>query len=143
MAENNSGKRPDSADAVRGKTPRPAFSPRDFAAFARLDDEKLLRACRVQVFRATGPGGQGVNTTDSAVRMKHLPTGITVTARESRSQYQNRQICLEKLRAAFRLRARTQKPRRKTKVPRKARERRLENKRRRSSVKETRRRVDW
>ena len=69
---------------------------RDYAAFARLDDATLERDCTLEVFRATGPGGQGVNTTDSAVRLRHLPTGITVTARETRSQYRNRQLALAK-----------------------------------------------
>ena len=63
---------------------------REYARYAEMSVEELARDCEVQVFRATGPGGQGVNTTDSAVRMKHGPTGITVTARESRSQFQNR-----------------------------------------------------
>ena len=67
---------------------------REYAGYAAMSAEELARDCEVQVFRATGPGGQGVNTTDSAVRMKHVPTGITVTARESRSQFQNRASCL-------------------------------------------------
>lgn len=72
---------------------------REYARYAEMSVEELVRDCEVQVFRATGPGGQGVNTTDSAVRMKHGPTGIVVTARESRSQFQNRSCCLRKLRA--------------------------------------------
>lgn len=120
-----------------------ALTYHDYAVFARMDDAAISRACEVKVFRATGPGGQGVNTTDSAVRMRHLPTGITVTARESRSQHQNRQLCLAKLRAEFERRARRPKPRKKTKVPRKANERRLEAKRRRADVKQSRRHVDW
>ena len=71
----------------------------EYARYAEMSVEELTRDCEVQVFRATGPGGQGVNTTDSAVRMKHGPTGIVVTARESRSQFQNRASCLRKLRA--------------------------------------------
>lgn len=58
------------------------------------------RDVRVGTFRASGAGGQHRNKTDSAVRMRHVPTGIEVTATEDRSQHRNREVARQRLASA-------------------------------------------
>lgn len=77
----------------------------------------LLSFCDVQTFRAGGKGGQHQNKTESAVRLVHRPTGITVVCRDERSQHLNKLRCLEILeRKLLRLSAKP-KPRIATAVP--------------------------
>lgn len=101
-------------------------------------DEDLLRECEVETFRSSGPGGQHVNKTESAVRLRHLPSGVVVTSQQERSQHRNKALCLQKLRKKIeKLNYRPAK-RVPTRVPASVKNRTLEEKARRARLKQLR-----
>ena len=75
-------------------------------AWTSLSDTQLLAQCAVDTYRASGPGGQKRNKTSSAVRLRHLPSGLSVIAEESRSQHENRAQALRGLRQRLYLKLR-------------------------------------
>lgn len=101
-------------------------------------DEDLLHECEVETFRSSGPGGQHVNKTESAVRLRHTPSGVVVSSQQERSQHRNKALCLQKLRKKIeKLNYRPAK-RVATKVPAAMKNRILEEKTRRSQIKRLR-----
>lgn len=101
--------------------------------------KKLLDECEVTTFRASGPGGQHRNRRESAVRLRHIPTGIVVVATERRSQHQNRAVALERLARRLAERRRKRRPRIPTRKPAAAAARRLDAKKREGEIKKLRR----
>ncbi|XP_074313085.1 uncharacterized protein LOC141648377 [Silene latifolia] len=74
--------------------------------FLELSDEELLNECEMGTFKTSGPGGQHRNKRESAVRLKHRPTGIIAQASEDRSQHMNRASALARLRVLIALKVR-------------------------------------
>ena len=101
-------------------------------------DEDLLRECEIETFRSGGPGGQHVNKTESAVRLKHIPSGIVVTSQQERSQHRNKTLCLQRLRKKIEQLNYRPPKRIGTRVPRSAKNRVLEEKAHRSKIKRLR-----
>src|SRR5512137_1400614 len=121
-----------------------AATPQQRAAARRalaLDDEALAGECREEFFVAGGPGGQHRNKSATGVRLHHLPTGVSVSATERRSQAQNRSAAVERLRERLVALSHVPRARVATRPTRGSKERRLDEKRRRGERKAGRR--DW
>jgi len=108
-------------------------------AWHLLPDDALLGQCEVQAHRASGPGGQHRNKAETAVRLVHRPSGVTVEGKDERSRTQNLRIALQRLREKLARRAYRPPPRRATKPSRASKERRLEAKKRLARKKTLRR----
>ena len=104
------------------------------------DPEILKKQVVVETYRSRGPGGQRKNKTETAVRLKHLASGITVVATEHRTQSQNLKQALERLRMRLLRLNQPRKRRIPTSTPVKAHERRIEEKKVHSKVKRFRQR---
>ena len=102
------------------------------------EDGELLEGCTVTVFRSSGPGGQHKNTSNTAVRLQHEPTGLVVIGRRERSQSRNLKDALERLREKIENLLKKPKKRKKTRVPKKAKEKRLQEKKQRGEIKRKR-----
>ena len=77
-------------------------------AMLTAEDDELFRECEFVMQKGTGNGGQKINKTSSAVRLRHRPTGIAVSSNEERSQSRNRHIALRKLRYEIALHVRAE-----------------------------------
>jgi protein subunit release factor A len=93
---------------------------------------------KIEFYRGSGPGGQHRNVTDSAVRIRHLPTGIVAQASENRSQARNREMAMKRLAEALARRERRIKKRVPTKVPSGEKNKRFIEKKQRSRTKQLR-----
>ena len=93
------------------------------------DLRRLRKEVLIETYRSSGPGGQRKNKTETAVRLKHLPSGITVVATEHRSQAQNRKLAFERLRERLLKLNRPRRRRIPTRIPLGAMERKKEEKR--------------
>ena len=105
------------------------------------DRDALEKEVELQTYRAGGPGGQHRNKADTAVRLHHPSSGITVTATERRSQSMNRELAFERLIERLEKRNHRPKKRRPTKPTKASKRRRVDAKKRRGAIKKGRGKV--
>ena len=103
-----------------------------------IDPAILKKQVVVETYRSRGPGGQRKNKVETAVRLKHLPSGVTVVATEHRSQSENRKLAFERLRERLIKLNRPKRRRIATSLPMTAVEKRMEEKKIRSGKKRLR-----
>lgn len=108
-----------------------------------FDDDALYDECEMETFRSGGKGGQHVNKTESAVRLRHGPTGIVVMCQDDRSQFQNRRLALVRLRERIEKLLTKPKERKETKKPRGAKRAVRKAKSRQSAKKQSRQSGAW
>ena len=106
-----------------------------------LDRDLLEDEVRLDTMRASGPGGQNLHKTESAVRLTHFPSGVVVIASDTRSQTRNRELAFERLIERLRKLNFVPKKRKKTRPTLGAKKRRLEGKRQTGTAKRLRGRV--
>jgi ribosome-associated protein len=111
---------------MHGRCRRPSFSPEEI---------------RVETFKSSGPGGQHKNKRETAVRVRHLPSGITALATEHRSQARNKALALRRLELKVQALGRKRRPRIPTSIPSSYKEHTLEAKRHRAQIKRLRKTV--
>jgi ribosome-associated protein len=99
------------------------------------DRETLEGQVRIDTYRASGPGGQHVNKTNSAIRITHEPSGVVVIAQDSSSQFRNKELAFERLTEKLKKLNHVPKKRFATKPSRASKERRIETKKTRAVVK--------
>lgn len=104
-----------------------------------LEREVLEQEVRIDTFRASGPGGQHVNKTNSAIRLTHAPSGVVVIAQDSSSQFRNKEIAFDRLVEKLVKLNHVPKKRFATKPTRASTERRITEKKTRAVVKTIRR----
>ena len=102
------------------------------------DLRRLRKEVLIETYRSSGPGGQRKNKTETAIRLKHLPSGMTVVATEHRSQAQNKKLAFERLKERLLKLNRPRRRRIPTPVPLRAVEKTKEEKRIRSAKKRLR-----
>ena len=127
--------------ALCGVNPNLDMSASNNTAETPLSISALKDEVEITAFKSGGPGGQHKNKTESAVRIKHLPTGIIVVAAEHRSQFKNRETAWERLIEKLTRRRQKRKPRVPTRPTQAAREKRREEKVQRARQKQSRQKI--
>ncbi|MGB9628018.1 MAG: peptide chain release factor-like protein [Thermodesulfobacteriota bacterium] len=107
------------------------------------DLKALKNQVIVETYRSRGPGGQRKNKTETAIRLKHIPSGVTVVATEHRTQAHNRKLAFQRLKERLLKLSKQRKPRIPTSIPKRAIEKKKEEKTIRSVKKRLRKKVRY